>query len=497
MDRTPKKDTTAKKRTVSPFHQAHTRKRQLLAIGIFGAAVCVAAVLFLYLQNASFSGNNPQKNDGKMKGDLALLSEESYDSVLLSMHSTEHISKEDFAYYMARDTFIASHAILDTNELSVYLDAILNSGNSVSNLYLCLDPELLWTKARQKLQRWENLLEENIISYIQEHQDISFEILLPSPSIEYWVDLSAKKFDTLLTVYHDFTARLGCYPNVKIFFPGYEYWIMVNPDNFSGGLFDTNAVITQKLLLLTFCDGFYQITLENEDFFWSSLRETVQSEKDDPPVYPDLSDHCLVFFGDSVLANFPGSFSIPGYIHGLSDASTYNYAVGGTSAAAGFPDALNAFFRDAAENEELQKDMKEKTLCFIINYGFNDYFSGIPIANPAQPADGETFEGCLRSCISSLRTSFPQAHVLLMTPTHTSYFDNGREIRNQGEGALSAYIKAAENLSAEMNLYFIDNYNNFVITPENLHDYLLDGCHPNEKGRLVIALRIMDFIGDL
>ena len=141
--------------------------------------------------------------------------------------------------------------------------------------------------------------------------------------------------------------------------------------------------------------------------------------------------------------------------------------------------------------------MKEKTLCFIINYGFNDYFSGIPIANPAQPADGETFEGCLRSCISSLRTSFPQAHVLLMTPTHTSYFDNGREIRNQGEGALSAYIKAAENLSAEMNLYFIDNYYNFVITPENLHDYLLDGCHPNEKGRLVIALRIMDFIGDL
>ena len=45
-----------------------------------------------------------------------------------------------------------------------------------------------------------------------------------------------------------------------------------------------------------------------------------------------------------------------------------------------------------------------------------------------------------------------------------------------------------------MNLFFIDNYNDFVITQDNLWDYLSDGYHPNEKGRLAIAANIMYFM---
>lgn len=499
MDKIPEKKASIRKRPVSGLCQANKRKKRLPAVCILGAsALCIAAAaFFLLIRKASFSGNNPQKNDGRMKADLALLSEEEYDSALLSMHSTEYFSKEDFAFYNAENTFIASHAILDTHELAAYLDAILSSGNPVHSLYLCLDPELLWTRARQKPQKWESLLQENLLSYIQAHGDISFEILLPSPQIRYWLELEDEKLDTLLTVYHDFVIRLSACPNTMLFFPGYEYWLMVNPDNYSGTLFDTNQVITQKLFLLTFCDGVYQITPENEEYFWSSLRNTIQQEKNDPSEYPDLSDRCLVFFGDSVLANFPGSYSIPGYVQGLSGAVTYNYAVGGTSAAAGFPTALNSFLCDAADREDLRDDLEDKRLCFIINYGFNDYFSGVPVSNPSDPQDGDTYTGSLRNCISSLRTAYPHADILLMTPTHTSYFDNGRESMGQNGSPFPAYIKAAEDISAEMGLFFADNYNDFVITPENLGDYLADGCHPNERGRLAIAIRLMDFLSGL
>ena len=44
--------------------------------------------------------------------------------------------------------------------------------------------------------------------------------------------------------------------------------------------------------------------------------------------------------------------------------------------------------------------------------------------------------------------------------------------------------------------YFIDNYHDFIITEDNLSDYLPDGCHPNEEGRLGMAVRIMDFMED-
>ena len=62
--------------------------------------------------------------------------------------------------------------------------------------------------------------------------------------------------------------------------------------------------------------------------------------------------------------------------------------------------------------------------------------------------------------------------------------------------ALTDYIRALEELSQEMDLYFIDNYHDFIITEDNLSDYLPDGCHPNEEGRLGMAVRIMDFMED-
>ena len=474
-------------------------KKWLISAGVLAAvAVCIAAAVIYFLTGkASFSGNNPQKDDGRMEADLMLLSSSPYDSVLLSMHSTEAFSEEDFAYCIGGKTVITSHAILDTRELAAYLDAVLNSGNEISCIYLCLDPELLWICADQDPQTWENLLENDLYSYIAAYPHISFEVLLPSPYIDYWLELGKKKLDILLDVYHALVVNMGAYSNVKTFFPGCEYWLMVNPDNFSGSMFDTNEVITQKLFLYTFCDGVYQITPANEDFFWNSLRETIQREKSTPTVYPDLSDRCLVFFGDSVLSLYPGSFSIPGYIQGLSGAAVYNYAVGGTSAANSFPLAVDVFFADAAGNEALKKDMESRELCFIINYGFNDYFSGISIENPLDPQDTGTYKGSLRSCVSRLRASFPDAAFIVMSPTHTSLFDSGRTVTEPEGDAFPEYIRAAEDVSGEMGLYFIDNYNNFVITSENLDEYLGDGVHPNEKGRLAIAAKIMEFLSGL
>lgn len=470
------------------------RKKSLLlsAILIIALLLAAAVIILHHIDTTSpLSQSNMRTDDGLMDTDLARLSDESYESVLLSMHSSAGFSEEDFFYFRGLDTLVASHALQGTEELSAYLDCILSSGNPVNHIYLCLDPELLWLDARKSSLRWNRRLQKNLYSYIKTHPEITFEVLLPYPYIEYWLDLTDKDFNTLLTIYSSLVNGLCAYPNTKTFFPGVEYWLMVNPDNYENTIFDANDIITQKLFLFTFCDSKYEITASNADSYWNTLRERVYLETISPTVYPDLSNWNLAFFGDSVFANFPGSYGIPGYMEGLSGAATCNYAIGG-SRASSFPVAAAEFLEDAAT----PSGNSEEKLCFIIQYGLNDYFTGAPVENPEDPYDAASYKGGLRTGISRLQAAFPQADFLIITPTHTSLFEKGSTVMSEEGDVLSAYARAAVEVAEELGVYYLDNYNDFIITEDNLEVYVSDGVHPNELGRLTIAAEIMDFINE-
>jgi len=495
-------------------HPTPNRKRPGCMPILIGLVLLVAGVVILAFcirRNSHSFGNIPQQDDHLMTDDLTMLSGRTYDGALLSMHAPEAFSEMDFAMYLGQNIAVTSHSILDTRELSSYLDCIFNSGNPISSMYLCLDPELLWVNVDESTLKWKKRLNDDLYAYIEDHPGTDFKILLPYPYIDYWLDLTEQNLDTLLTLYHTLVNELSVYPNTKIFFPGFEKWLMVNPANYTDTLFDANEIITNKIFLYTFCDSAYQITPVNEDFFWNSIRETVAEEKASPTVYPDLSEWCLVFFGDSVLGNFPGTFSIPGYVSGLSGAACYNYAVGGTSASyrggnQDFPNTVGSFFDKNVTTTEsgrlftpngTQVDgLSDKKLCFIINYGFNDYFSGSPVDNPENAYDILSYKGGLRTCITTLQASFPDACYILVSPTHTALFGNGTEITSDVGDVLPAYIEAARELADEMGLYFLDNYHESAITEENLDEYLSDGCHPNERGRLTLAIELMDYIAE-
>lgn len=448
----------------------------------------VTAVLFafvLYWLITRSSENNPQ-----IEQTLLRLSAKSYESVLLSMHSAQSFRQEDFAYYRGQNTLVVEHAISNTEDLSLCLEQVFLSENEMSNVFLCLDPELLWQEAGGKMSSWSDNLTENLYSWIAAHPEVTFEVLLPCPYMDYWLSFQEDALSRLLETYHTVVNELSAYSNAKVYFPGYEYWLMVNPGNYAALPFDINETLAQQLIRYTFCDGAYQITPLNEDFFWDSLRTLIRREQDMPTCYPDLSGWHLVFFGDSIFATSSGSLSIPGYVSGLSHAAATNLAVGGSSAATHFLQAADSFLSESAH------DFSGQRLCFVINYGFNDYFNGAPLENPSDPTDSATFKGSLRTCISKLQEAFPDACCILVAPTHTAFYDNGTIIPGENGAVLEAYVNAAEEISQECGTYFIDNYHDFVITEETMEDYLADGCHPNEKGRLAIADRIMNYIND-
>lgn len=474
------------------------------------AAGTAAAALHFSAGHTSPYGDIVRKNDGKMAADLDRLSEETYESVLISMHSAEPFSEEDFALFRGLDTVVASHTLMNTGELSEYLDCILSSGNDISCVYLCLDPGLLWINALGKMNCWQHSLTSGLYSYIDANPGISFEILLPYPYISFWLGFRQEDLDTLLNVYRTLVNELSAYPNAKTFFPGVEEWLMINPDNYELSLFDANEIVTRKLFLYTFCDCNYLITPQNLESFLNTLLFTVERERNTPTHYPDLSDWCIVFLGDSVLGNSTGSISGSGYVSGLSGALSCNLAVNGatgvfrTENGSDFPNIVD---RILAENITAKdgknvfvpagttaEDLSYQKLCFVINYGFNDYYSGAPVDDPENPGNTSSYKGSLQTGISRLQTVFPDAHYIIMSPTHTALFNGGRDINSEAGSVLPTYVEAARELAAEMDLFFLDHYNNFVVTEENMDYYLPDGTHPNERGSLAIAVSLIYFM---
>lgn len=492
---------TSKKRTVTLF-----------ILIMIAAAVVLSGILFY---KNSFVGR------AAFRKDLKRLSEESYDSIFLSMHSSSGFTPDIFETYFVLNTVISSYEIQSMGELQCYMDEAFSSDNTINKVFLLLDPDMIWNSCRHDEARWDDALQNGLLSYISAHPDTDFEILLPHPCLSYWLSMSQDDMNDILDVYHHFIEEIYIYANIRICYTGFENWLLVNSDSFISD-FDANDEIARRAFLVCFQNNQHQITPENDQLFFNILREQVASERISPTVYPNLTDCCLVFFGDSIIAYGTDTITIPEYVTALSHAATYNYAVGGTAASIGvsdtedlsetddppgindFPNLLPRFLSEycTAKDETFRfspegTDMSDKKLCVIISYGVNDYFRGAALENPDDPYDTATYTGGLRTCISQCQSHFPDAEFIIMTPVFTNRFSNGTERKSDVGGVLTDYVDAAAEVAAEMDIHCIDNYHSLGIDESNVWDYTSDGCHLNENGRILMARQIIDYIDSL
>ncbi|MCM1541498.1 MAG: SGNH/GDSL hydrolase family protein [Blautia sp.] len=471
--------------------------------------ILLSVILVLAAAVGCFFCYYRMRNGSIPLSDLRHFSRDSYDSVFLSMHSPAGYSPEEFSTYHGLNTLAASHEVRNMDELERYLDIAFSTDNLVNYVFLLLDPEIVWNSCGQDDSRWDAELQQGLFSFVSAHPGTIFEILLPYPSLAYWMDREPADLENTLAVYGSFVEDAYEYTNVLTSFAGFEDWLLSNPANYVSD-FDVNEEITHYILRSCFCDNAYQVTPINGPILFGWLRELADRERTFPSVYPDLSDRCLVFFGDSVIANCEGSYSIPGCIAGLSGATAYNCAIGGSAASASspdsndFPNILDDFLADYCVEENgvyrfapEGNDMSDKRLCFLLNFGLNDYFGGSPVKNPDDPYDITTYTGSLRSCLNEYMTLFPDADFIIMTPTYTNYFLSGTQRNSDVGGILTDYVIAARSLADELGIYCIDNYNDLGIDDSNLLDYSSDGCHPNGKGRILIARHIISFLGSL
>lgn len=462
-------------------------RKYLLAIP---AVILLAGALLLL---SYFMKPRAQREDYKR------ISSTRYDSVFLSMFPLDNYREEDFSGYYGLTLLKTSYCIPRFQVMEQYMKKISKSGNAIRTVYLGIRPDMTDP--------------EELRSLITRYPSAGFEILLSFPSASYWTGLSQEDYDRILADYCDFLTALPYSSNSHFYFLADQEWLIANPANYESEWLSAEDA---SLTAMTHMNPGYQylVTEEKAASLCSSLTELTEKLRREPETFPDLSDMCILFFGDSVIGNFVGTLSIPGVVAGLSGATVFNCGYGGNSAVMATPDAvalpsiLDAFFsRDLSalpETEQVYRGIsayladppEDKELCFVINYGLNDYFCGYDIASE-DPLDVSTFSGAMRKAVQTIRANRPDARIILCTPNFVNFFDAGTEPHGSEGYVLTDYVEVVTALSRELGTDLLDNYNELGITVNNHEEYLQDMVHPNLPCRYIIGKNICSLIGNL
>lgn len=462
--------------------ETKSRKIKILIIAALCIAIPVAVIALLY---------RPVCDYLTMQNDRERISAEFYDTVFFSMFPTDYYEEQDFIDFREQYTLKTDYSIPDMETLKIYLSDVASSLNTVTTTYLGIRPEAIDGN--------------ELLALTEEYPYMQYNIILPYPSMDYWLKLSEEEFLNTMQQYQDLSELMLTKNNIRTFFYLKE-WLVCNPANYYDD-FLTNEDMS-KLLMLN-CDELhtYYITQDNIDDTFTEFKELVAANRIEPITYPELSDYKIVFFGDSIIGNFTNTASIPGVVSGLTGAVTYNCAQPGYSASThpkGFmtlPDIVDAFIaKDTSAlpqdtlifkgiTEYIEDNSKTDKLCFVINHGLNDYFNGVAISLE-NPYDINSYSGALRTAVEALQEAYPEAQIIVTTPNYTSYYKNGTEPQSEVGGILSDYADAVIAIGSEYHLTVVDNYTELGINAKNVWNYLTDGCHPNERTCFTMGQRI-------
>lgn len=438
-----------------------------------------------------------------LREDQERIATEDYTAVFFSTFPIDNYTEDDFIYYRDIYPLKAAYCIPDMETLNDYFIRVSESWNEVSTVYLGVRPDIVTA--------------EDLMTLMDTWPDKRYEVILAYPSLDYWRGLDEEKYPVMLEAYTDFINNLipryedseWLQANLSVYFYGSTEWLVGNAYNYENA-FNVNAGISHTLSMFSDHDHGYRLTLENYQDFLEDFETLVADCREEESEHPSLSKWDVVFFGDSIIA-FSETSSIPGAVGGITGAHTYNCGQGGSHAAVqgegfpGIPDVVDIFLAKNADSfdadsqiyagmtDYFEHSKKRRQKCFVLNFGMNDYYNGYPVRTE-DPYDCASYIGALRTAVDKLQAAYPDAVIILMTPNFTSYFGNGLEPQSEVGGLLPDYAGAVSSLCDEKGLLCYNSYSELDINSTNHTEYLLDGCHPNEATRYVMAQGVAELL---
>ena len=241
----------------------------------------------------------------------------------------------------------------------------------------------------------------------------------------------------------------------------------------------------------------------------------------------------FVCLGDSLFGNVAYSPTVPQLLQEQLGIEVINGAFGGTCAACTNPSGYSSHFEDSLNLVHLVDSIVTRDITYqkstitlneykldyfqeslellstidfssvgtiLIEHGTNDYNRGTQIENPEDPMDINTYAGALRQSIEKLQKAYPQARIILLTPTYCYFNDSlGNysgtcEEKDYGGGILNDYVDKEIDIAAEYGLEIIDQYYDFPINKDTIRSYTEDGLHFVYEGRQLVAEDIVEYL---
>ena len=250
--------------------------------------------------------------------------------------------------------------------------------------------------------------------------------------------------------------------------------------------------------------------------------EQVITEEDQTE--PTGSDLQFVFLGDSIFDSNRDGTGIPYLTSVQCGADVFNLAIGGTCAALQAEESLEpqewsswsllemvnvmmgsipANHFDGTRAGEILSSSNidfSQTDYFIVEYGTNDFLSGI-----SRSADGEfynlrSYSGALRYAVTNLKNIAPDATVILCSPCFAQFYGKDGymvgdgNMMDKGNGTLFDYKGTCEYIAKEQGALFFNAYEDLGIDSYTIDQYMEDGVHLSAEGRQLYADALANMI---
>lgn len=389
-----------------------------------------------------------------------------YDAFFLSQKESVNFETEWYTEKWGIDTDIFDTRVSNPLLYTWNLEFRLGLYENANTVFLEIPPDIYQT--------------EEFLDLIDENSDITFYIYCTIESIDYWtglgVDERGMKIDEYIQTY-DLLAEKD---NVVVFEFYNVEWMINNPANYlEDGSLNQDASYS---MFVSFArhESLYIKDSSNFLIELGDIRKENQF----------LTDKTILIFGDSIWARNGSSMSIESVVKEASGGEIENQAVGGSTAASSekvqenFTNVVREWLHEHEENPEY----------ILIEYGLNDYFEQNIIENKEEIYDEGTYKGALRVGINLLKEAMPNSEIILLGPTTIRRFDYGRE-NISGEGSLLDYEQAMKEISNEMNVTMIINYDIGKMKIEDAGEFVeLDQVHLNEKGMYLYGKRLVEML---
>ena len=435
-------------------------------------------------------------DDRIFQNNMIRLASEKYDSFYYSFLGSTIEDAGKFPTFFGNTPIFITPSDIEYEDTNVLLDmAVAKDG--LKYAFFEIDPvTFIKGDGKEEFEYFNKMIEK--------YSDVSFYAILSYPSVSYWKSLSEEERKQTLDDYESCIATLTHNDNLSMYWPGNNKWLIESPDNYINEVPASDVAL--NLLILTTCNLKYSVDkksfADEKDVLLEIVKEDVK--------YPDLSGKEIVFFGDSIMGNYHGPLSIPGESASLSGADTYNLGVGGTCAIRDFNKLVDAFLGSGSLSDIEDKDFlselerfenehdENKELYFIVNYGVNDYFMGVPAhVNTGAPYSEyayDSYEASMTDGIIKLQSTYPNAKIIILSPIYTNYFEAGERIMSDVGAPLQTYRDMGKFISEKLGTEWIDSLNLIEINEDNYETYLIDEVHPNFDGIYLISDSIIRFI---